>query len=303
MKAVFDVRAGSKYDDDITGRYHFPSRYLAAAERARGDWVLFRETRRGGGGNSYFAMARIDRIEPDPTTPGHHYAFLTDYREFVAPVPFARDGRFAEAVLRALPSASMAGPALRGNSVRILEQEDFAAIVAEGLAGDMAPADLPLIGLTPEEIDATAILLLDAAREERQRRIEEVLVSRKIRDAAFRRLVGQVYDYRCAATGLRIVAPGGWPEVQAAHVWSVADGGPDTIRNGLALSGTAHWLFDRHMISVSEDYGLLVREDMIPRNFSLLFERQKGRLMLPEDKRLWPRPEYLEKHRVGFAAA
>ena len=211
---------------------------------------------------------------------------MSDYREFVAPVPFARDGRFAEVVLRVLPRASMAGPALRGNSVRILEQEDFAPIVAEGLAGELAPADLPLIGLTPEEIDASALLLLDAAREERQRRIEEVLVNRKIRDAAFRRLVGQVYDYRCAATGLRIVAPGGWPEVQAAHVWSVADGGPNSIRNGLALSSTAHRLFDRHMISVSEDFGLLVREDLIPKKFSLLFERQRGRLVLPEDERL-----------------
>lgn len=303
MKAVFDVRAGSKYDDDITGRYHFPSRYLAAAERARGDWVLFRETRRGGGGNSYFAMARIERVESDPTMPGHQYAFLSDFREFVAPVPFSRDGRFAEAVLRALPRASMAGPALRGNSVRIREREDFAAIVAEGLAGDMAPADLPLIGLTPEEIDATAVLLLDAAREERQRRIEEVLVNQKIRDAAFRRLVGQAYDHRCAATGLRIIAPGGWPEVQAAHVWSVAEGGPDSIRNGLALSGTAHWLFDRHMVSVSKDYGLLVREDLIPKDYLLLFERQRHRLALPEDKRLWPRPEYLERHRAGFASA
>ncbi len=83
---------------------------------------LFRETRRGGGGNSYFAMARIDRVEADPTTPGHHYAFLTDFREFVAPVPFARDGRFAEAVLRAPPSASMAGPALRGNSLNLRDR-------------------------------------------------------------------------------------------------------------------------------------------------------------------------------------
>lgn len=57
------------------------------------------------------------------------------------------------------------------------------------------------------------------------------------------------------------------------------------------------------MISVSEDYGLLVREDLIPRKFSLLLERQKGRLVLPEDKRLWPRPEYLDRHRAGFAVA
>ena len=51
MKAVFDVKPGSGYDDDITRRYHFPARrnYLDAAYGAVGDWVLFREPQRNGG--------------------------------------------------------------------------------------------------------------------------------------------------------------------------------------------------------------------------------------------------------------
>jgi putative restriction endonuclease len=80
------------------------------------------------------------------------------------------------------------------------------------------------------------------------RRVELMLVNRKIRDANFRRLVCEAYDDTCAVTGLRIINGGGRSEVQAAHIWPVAEGGSDAVHNGIALSGTAHWLFDRHLI-------------------------------------------------------
>ena len=53
MKAVFDTRAGSGYDDDIARRYHFPDRYLRAAEQAVGDWIVYREPVRGTGRPGY----------------------------------------------------------------------------------------------------------------------------------------------------------------------------------------------------------------------------------------------------------
>ncbi|MBX9460355.1 MAG: HNH endonuclease [Brevundimonas sp.] len=74
-----------------------------------------------------------------------------------------------------------------------------------------------------------------------------MLVNRKVRDTSFRRQVCRAYDDTCAITGLRIINGGGRSEVQAAHIWPVEHGGPDTVRNGLALSGTVHWLFDRHL--------------------------------------------------------
>ena len=68
----------------------------------------------------------------------------------------------------------------------------------------------------------------------------------------------EAYEGRCAVTRLRIINGGGRAEVQAAHVWAVQHGGPDTVRNGIALSSTVHWLFDRHLISLDQDYRLLV---------------------------------------------
>ncbi len=61
-------------------------------------------------------------------------------------------------------------------------------------------------------------------------------------------------------TGLKIINGGGRTEVQAAHIRPVPDRGPDSVRNGLALSGTVHWMFDRGLISIDDDYSLIVAE-------------------------------------------
>lgn len=66
MKGVFEISGTSRYDDLITERYHFPSMYLRAAERFVGDWILYRETGSQAGRKAYIAVARVDRIDPDP---------------------------------------------------------------------------------------------------------------------------------------------------------------------------------------------------------------------------------------------
>ena len=90
------------------------------------------------------------------------------------------------------------------------------------------------------------------------RRIEQNSGEPQDRDANFRLEVCRAYHDRCSVTGLKIVNGGGRAEVQAAHIMPVAAGGPDIVQNGIALSATVHWLFDRHLISIDEDYRLLV---------------------------------------------
>ena len=64
VKAVFDVRPDSPYNDSVE-RYHFPDQYLRTALASVGDWVVLREPRRGGGATAYIAVARVNRIVPD----------------------------------------------------------------------------------------------------------------------------------------------------------------------------------------------------------------------------------------------
>ncbi len=72
MKAVFDTKADSGYDDDIIQRYHFPNRYLSEAQKAVGDWIIYREPRRGRGREGYVAVARVTHVQSDIARPGTH---------------------------------------------------------------------------------------------------------------------------------------------------------------------------------------------------------------------------------------
>lgn len=49
MKGVFEISGGSRYDDLIAERYHFPRLYLQAAEACIGDWIVYRKTGSSGG--------------------------------------------------------------------------------------------------------------------------------------------------------------------------------------------------------------------------------------------------------------
>ena len=310
LKAVFDTKPESGYDDEIVRRYHFPtqSNYMAAAEAAIGDWIVYREPQRNRGRRAYIAVARVLRIEPDPLRRNHAYAIMGDYLPFDRPVPFAGVGAgYWETPLRAVEQASRVGATLQGKAMRPLADADFSAIVAAGLAETLAPENAIRLGLadippgfaelgTP--FDHSGAPGLDQVR-----RVEQMLVNRKIRDANFRRQVCEAYDDRCAVTGLRIINGGGRSEVQAAHIWGVGEGGPDVVQNGLALSGTVHWLFDRHLISLTPEYELLVSHNKVPAELRVLFERQMDRIHLPKDERLWPHPTYVERHREAFIAA
>lgn len=84
------------------------------------------------------------------------------------------------------------------------------------------------------------------------------LSSRIVRNRLFRRLVLQAYDKRCAITGLKLINGGGRAEVDAAHIRPMEANGPDILTNGIALSGTAHWMFDRGLIGLSDELDILI---------------------------------------------
>jgi putative restriction endonuclease len=128
------------------------------------------------------------------------------------------------------------------------------------------------------------------------RPIIEMTVARPFREKAFTAAVRSAYENRCAITGLRIINGGGRPEVQAAHIKPVSKMGPDAIRNGLALSGTFHWLFDRGLISVSDDYRILVSEKSVPEQARKMLNGD-GKIILPKEANYRPNPRYLKFHR------
>ena len=300
MKGVFDTRPLTEYDDDISHRYHFPNRYLAEAQRTEQDWIVYREPRRGGGRQAYVAVAQVSRIEPDPSDPGSSYAYVSDYLEFDQVVPLHNGMEYYEARLNSVTNPSNIGVALQGRSVRTITEQEFAAIALAGLAETLHDENPHRLEYGGSDADLILQAFVEATPDEQERRIAQMLVNRPLRDWAFRRSVITAYKETCAVTGLRMVNGGGKAEVQAAHIRAVKDDGPDIVQNGIALSATCHWLFDRHLISLRNDYSLLVAHNRVPSEFQDLFSNQLKRIHLPDDEQLWPQPTYLEWHRDRF---
>lgn len=302
MKGVFDTKRNSRYDDEIAWRYHFSgSLYRDRARQMIGDWIIYREPQREGGLRAYVAVARVDDVVDDPARDNHFYAIMNGFLRFSTPVPFWTPSGYREASLRVITDRTTIGRKLQGQSIRTLAEDDFASITREGLSAILDRDNFRRLNIETDQVDAATADLLAASAEAQKRRIEQILINRKIRDAAFRGEVCDAYENRCAVTRLRMINGGGRAEVQAAHIQPVASDGPDIVQNGLALCGTAHWLFDRHLISITDDYRLLVSHNKIPQEFRGLLAAQMDRIHLPADRSLWPRPAYLRHHRERFA--
>lgn len=289
---VFIHRSDSIYDDSPAERYQFPRPYLTRAEQTVGDWILYYEPRKVPGTRGYFAVAKVARIIPDPGTPGMYIAVIEpgSYLDFANPVSFGAPG---DPVERGLLNAAGAISGRAQSAVRPLSAEDFNRIIALGLGGDDA--------LLPRDDDpALANLVQDErtpfAFEQERDRIAYV-GSRIVRDRIFRRVVLRAYDERCAITGLKLINGGGRAEVQAAHIRPVEASGPDIINNGLALSGTVHWMFDRGLISLDDDLKILVsRQINDPDGIHAMINKSGHALppLRPADR---PHPHFLQWHR------
>ena len=98
-------------------------------------------------------------------------------------------------------------------------------------------------------------------------------------------------------TGLKLINGGGRAEVEAAHIRPVEHNGPDSVDNGIALSGTVHWMFDRGLIGLGDDLEILVsRQANDPASIRALIN-QTGFAIPPQRPLDRPHPAFLAWHR------
>jgi putative restriction endonuclease len=288
-KIVLTQKDDSGYKDVPGKLYHFPSMYLRAANSAIGDACLFYAPKKGGHGvhrMAYWATAIIRGIRPDPHLENHFYADLEHFLEFTDPVPLHADGEgFWES---RLDNEGLLNKGSIRRSVRPIEESEFGKICAAGFrTGLYDPSLGDPFGPFP-------------AVEEEQAQFERptipTLVNRKFRDRVFAKHVRDAYDSRCAFTGLRIINGGGRAEMEAAHIRPVEHNGPDFVRNGLALSRTVHWLFDRGLISIDDNFRFLTVRKLLPDGVDRLLNAN-GEVSVPDRERDRPSPTFLRWHR------
>jgi len=291
-KAVLTTKVAPGYKDLPEVRYHFPRTYLNQVRQAVGDYVLYYEPRRTtvelssfGGRQSYFGVARVVDLIEDKEQADHYYALVEDYLDFDRPVPFSEGSHYYESALKKSDGSTNKGAF--GRAVRLIPDAEFDLILRAGFA--------PILGDERPRHQSRQFEISEPSTPF-ERPIIEMTVSRPFRDKSFMYNVRTAYENRCAMTGLRLINGGGRPEVQAAHIQPVAEKGPDSVRNGLALSGTVHWMFDRGLISIGDDYKILTAENHVPDD-ALRLLNQSRTINLPNDPAFYPNALFLKFHR------
>lgn len=292
---VFIHKSDSIYDDIPAVQYQFPKQYLSRAKKLEGGWVVYYEPTKVNQSKGYFAVAHVQEIIPDPKDNDMYLAIITQnsYLDFGNPVEFKQGGNLIEKGLyNELGKISGRAQA----AVREISNADFKAIIDIGLADGktILPRD--------DEVKAPkgAEYALQEPNAEFERPISREIVAqitnRKVRDRNFRKSVLDAYDAKCAITGLKLINGGGRAEVQAAHIRAVEHNGPDIVSNGLALSGTAHWMFDRGLVGLGPELEILVSRQANDKDAVKSLINKTGKLIIPSRAANQPRREFVEWH-------
>lgn len=294
--AILTTKINPAYDDLPDRRYHFPRQYLGRVEQTVGDLIVYYEPGRAGssdsnriGSRSYFAVGRVTSIEPSPAGDGSYYANIDEYLDFELPVPFREGQFFYESALRNPDGSHNTGAFI--NAVRLVPSDEFQNILRAGFSRpyeyNQANIVVPFGGIAETDVEDS----------DENRPILERIERRPFRDRVFSRRVRDAYRERCSLTGLRLINGGGRAEVEAAHIRPVGGGhnGPDSIWNGIALSRTAHWMFDRGLVSLEDDYRIIVSPSA-PGNAHRLL-RPEMVADVPDSPRDQPHPTFLKYHR------
>lgn len=124
---------------------------------------------------------------------------------------------------------------------------------------------------------------------------------RKGRSAKFQVRIVDDYRHTCALTGYRCFTMDGASIVDAAHIDGWAETKNEDLSNGLALSKSAHWMFDEGLWSVNDDLRVVVHPTRFteagPEAFQLRFYAGRH-LRFDPTTALRPAADSLRRHRL-----
>ncbi|MBY5931572.1 HNH endonuclease [Tateyamaria omphalii] len=289
---VFMHRSDSIYDDVPAVQYQFPKQYLGRARQCEGNWIVYLEPSKVRNTRGYFAVARVAEIVADPKNSDMFLALIepNTYLDFGDPVPYRDfDGYVEQGVLNSHGRLSGRAQA----AVRTLDPRDFHRIIQRGLG-----TDTPILPRTDTSYVSDGMNDAAALFEHLgERRTVEQRLTRAVRDRNFRKVVLSAYAETCAITGLRLINGGGRAEAEAAHIKPVAASGPDIVTNGIALSGTVHWMFDRGLIGLSGNLDILISRQANDQDAIGKLINPTGTLLQPRHKAYAPHPAFTSWHR------
>jgi putative restriction endonuclease len=155
-------------------------------------------------------------------------------------------------------------------------------------------------GVIDENHQVSAIEKMLLKRAEEAKAInEKIIPATPQRSKAFRGVIMNLYNFTCVACRLRIITLDGKTAVDAAHIIPFEISRDDGIGNGLALCKLHHWAFDNGLISLDDEYKLIVSsafEESGQESFLLRKLRDKT-ILLPKQKPFFPSLYSVHWHR------
>ena len=129
--------------------------------------------------------------------------------------------------------------------------------------------------------------------------VESIQAETPIRSAGFRWAIMKIYNYTCAVCELNIRASTGESLTDAAHIIPFSVSYNDDIRNGISLCKSHHWAFDTGLISLNEEYHVIISSSIREQGPTrwMLTELRDKLIRRPEDEQHYPAQDALAWHR------
>ena len=133
------------------------------------------------------------------------------------------------------------------------------------------------------------------------RDVASIQVETPVRSAGFRKAIMKIYEYTCAVCELNIQAASGASITDAAHIVPFSVFYNDDIRNGISLCKSHHWAFDAGLISLNDDYQVIVSPSMTEQGPTegMLTQLRGKRIWTPEEDLYHPDKSALAWHRAN----
>ena len=173
--------------------------------------------------------------------------------------------------------------------------------VDDDIAGYVQGLESEVVNESPAKYQAVmkALAAQNAGKAKSKMDPENYEVEVYNRDAVFRREVVRLYNETCCVSRLRVVATFSVTMVDACHIKPFAVSHDNTLPNGIALCPNLHRAFDRGLMSVNENYGIMLSPDFTE-NISSAFRlslMQGVTIDLPANPLHHPSLEALAWHR------
>lgn len=130
---------------------------------------------------------------------------------------------------------------------------------------------------------------------------EEVFV----RSGIFKKEIPRIYNYTCSISEMRIIVDAEVQMIDACHIVPFSESRDDTITNGISLCPNLHRAFDRGLISIDDDYRVVIKPFFEQDNVYSIRQFEGKRILLPSNINYVPSKSNLAAHRYkhGFISA